>query len=179
MQNGNVYLYKSIIDMFAKIKNALSSQRVFYRYYRRKGWKRFVKENILETNAPNYIKAQSIALGLFIGFSPFWGLHTFLVVFLASTLKLNKMLSFIASQIAFPPLVPFIIYGSIVTGRQFIGGENPVALNDVGIEDIKRNVLQYLVGGMLWATVISLIGGLVSYVLLTRLQPENKAIRNK
>ncbi|AZI19558.1 hypothetical protein [Chryseobacterium taklimakanense] len=59
------------------IQNSINSQKIFYRYFRRKGWKRFLKENILESEGSNKTKAKSIALGIFIGISPFWGFHSF------------------------------------------------------------------------------------------------------
>jgi uncharacterized protein (DUF2062 family) len=34
----------------------------------------------LESDGSNRIKAFSIALGVFVGFSPFWGFHTLIVI---------------------------------------------------------------------------------------------------
>ena len=45
------------------IKNTIQSQKIFYRYFRKKGFKRFLKENIFESEGSNEIKAKSIALG--------------------------------------------------------------------------------------------------------------------
>lgn len=41
-------------------------------------------------------KAFSIALGVFIGLSPFWGFQTLLVISLSVLFKLNKVLAFVA-----------------------------------------------------------------------------------
>jgi uncharacterized protein (DUF2062 family) len=41
----------------------------------KKSFKRFIKEDVLESDGSNR-KAFSIALGVFMGFSPFWGFHT-------------------------------------------------------------------------------------------------------
>ena len=107
------------------IQNSIKSQKVFYRYFRRKGIKRLFKENILESDGDNKSKALSIALGIFIGVSPFWGFHTVLALSLATVFKLNKFLSFVFSQVSIAPLAPFIpfILGiSMFFGSFFVEG---------------------------------------------------------
>ncbi|WP_416338129.1 DUF2062 domain-containing protein, partial [Lactobacillus acetotolerans] len=47
----------------------------------------------MESDGSNRIKAFSIALGTFIGLSPFWGFQTLLVISLAVVFKLNKVLA--------------------------------------------------------------------------------------
>ena len=42
----------------------------------------------------NKTKALSIALGIFVGLTPFYLFHTVIVLFLASFFKLNKLLSY-------------------------------------------------------------------------------------
>ena len=54
--------------------------------------KKFLKENVLESDGSNEIKAKSIALGIFIGLSPFWGFHSFLAISLGVYFKMNKMI---------------------------------------------------------------------------------------
>lgn len=70
-----------------------SSQEIF-RKLKKKGIKRFLIENVLESNDSKLKKSLSIALGVFIGIAPFWGFQTLLVLFLAYILKLNKVISF-------------------------------------------------------------------------------------
>ncbi|MDX1720965.1 MAG: DUF2062 domain-containing protein, partial [Salegentibacter mishustinae] len=93
-----------------------------YQDFRKKGYKRFWKENIIKSQEPAHKKAAAIALGVFVGILPFWGLHTLLVFSLAALFKLNKVVAFLFSNISIPPLIPFIIYasyqaGSLLTGR--------------------------------------------------------------
>ncbi|WP_317039699.1 hypothetical protein [Flavobacterium degerlachei] len=44
-------------------------------------------------------------------------------------LKLNKAISFTFSNISFPPMIPFIIYGSLRLGGEFIHSDSPSFLD--------------------------------------------------
>ena len=156
------------------IKNAIQSQKVFYRYFRRKGLRRFFKENILESEGSNETKAKSIALGIFVGLSPFWGFHSFLAITLSVYFKLNKLLTFMSSQITFPPLIPLIIFLSMMVGAPFVS--NTVNLQDqtFDLEFIKSNLTQYIIGSLILSISCSLVFGLTSYVILQKFNPSPK-----
>lgn len=156
------------------IQNSINSQKIFYRYFRRKGWKRFLKENILESEGSNKTKAMSIALGIFIGISPFWGLHSFLAITLSVFFRLNKMLTFIASQVTFPPLIPFIIYLSVKVGAPFVSNRASFENASFDLDFIKQNLIQYVIGSFLLATLSALFFGAVSYFFLNNFSPEKK-----
>jgi len=142
--------------------------RDFFQKLKKKGLKKFFLENVLESNDSNKRKALSIALGVFIGISPFWGFQTILVMSLAVFFKLNKAIAFAFSNVSFPPLIPFIIYGSLKIGGYFITSDKPLVLNSaMTMEDIQKNITQYLVGSFILATIMALLFGLTSYLLLT------------
>jgi glycosyltransferase involved in cell wall biosynthesis len=142
--------------------------RDFFRKLKKKGLKKFFLENILESNDSNARKAFSIALGVFIGICPFWGFQTILVLFLAVLLKLNKAIAFAFSNVSFPPLIPFVIYGSLKIGSYFIVSDKPLILSmDMTLADIQKNIAQYLVGSFILATSMALLFGLTGYLLLT------------
>lgn len=142
--------------------------RDFFRKLKEKGLKKFFLENVLESNDSNERKALSIALGVFIGISPFWGFQTLLVLSLAVFFKLNKAIAFTFSNISFPPLIPVVIYGSLKIGGYFITSDKPLVLNSaMTMDDIQKNIAQYLVGSFILATISALLFGLTSYLLLT------------
>ena len=125
-------------------------------------------ENILESDDSNAKKALSIALGFFVGISPFWGFQTVIVLFLAVLFKLNKAISFAFSNISFPPLIPFIIYGSLKIGGFFVSSQTPLLLTSaLTFEDVKNNIAQYLIGSFILASLSAVIFGLSGYLLLT------------
>ena len=107
-------------------------------------------------------------MGTFIGIAPFWGFQTILVIFLAVFLKLNKALAFTFSNISIPPMIPFIIYGSLKVGSIFISKKETVLIkNESVFEVIKENLIQYIVGSLFLATVVSILFGFASYLLLS------------
>lgn len=142
--------------------------RDFFVSLKKKGIKKFFLENILESNDSNTTKSLSIALGVFIGISPFWGLQTIIVLALAVLFKLNKVISFAFSNISFPPFIPFIIYGSLKIGGYFIQSTKPLFFDSsMTFSDIQVNINQYLVGSFFLAALMSILFGLLGYILLT------------
>ncbi len=141
--------------------------RDFFLSLKRKGIKKFFTENILKSNDPPAKKALSIALGVFIGISPFWGFHTILVLSLAVLLRLNKAISFAFSHISFPPFIPFVIYASLKVGSLFVTNNNPITLDkSITFTDIQNNIQQYIIGSLTLATTAAFIFGIVGYFLL-------------
>lgn len=141
--------------------------RDFFLTIKKKGLKDFFLENVLESNDSNSRKAFSIALGIFIGLSPFWGFHTLLVLSLAVLLKLNKAIAFAFSNISLPPFIPFIVYGSLKIGSYFVVSDKSLILNtSMTLSDIEKNITQYVVGSLILATILSILFGLTSYLLL-------------
>ncbi|WP_193811512.1 DUF2062 domain-containing protein [Kaistella flava (ex Peng et al. 2021)] len=159
------------------IQNTIQSQKIFYRYFRRKGLRRFLKENLLESAGSNENKAKSIALGFFIGLSPFWGFHSFLAITLAVYFKLNKLLTFMSSQVTFPPLIPLIIFLSMIVGAPFVSNTTSLENQSFDFEFIKNNLTQYIIGSFILAISCSVIFGFLSYFILQKFQPQNKKMK--
>lgn len=142
--------------------------RDFFRKAKKKGFKKFFLEDILESKDSNFKKAAAIALGIFIGMSPFWGLQTVLLLFFATIFKLNKVIAYLSSNVSFPPFIPFIIYGSLKMGSYFVPNQTTLVLDSsVTFDDIQQNATQYIVGSLILASVSAIIAGLLSYLLLT------------
>lgn len=142
--------------------------RDFFRRAKKKGFKKFFLEDILESNDSNFKKSAAIALGIFIGLSPFWGFQTILLFTFAAIFRLNKVIAYLTSNVSFPPFIPFIIYGSLKVGSFFVSSDAPLILdNSMTFDDIQKNAAQYIVGSLILATVSALSVGLISYLLLT------------
>ncbi|WP_292010155.1 DUF2062 domain-containing protein [Chryseobacterium sp.] len=148
--------------------------RNFIRDFRKKSFKKFIKEDVLESDGSNRIKAISIALGIFVGLSPFWGFHSLIVISLAVILKLNKVLAFVASNISLPPFIPFIIAASLFLGSPFVQGNSNIFEHELDFELVKNNLLQYLIGSLILAGTVSTLVGVGSYFLLNKFSSENK-----
>ncbi len=141
--------------------------RDFFFSFKRKGLKKFLRENILHSDDSNFKKAASIALGVFVGISPFWGFQTVIVLGLAVLLRLNKVISFAFSNVSIPPFIPFIIYGSLQLGSYFVADEAPIlSIRSLSLADVKTHLQQYLIGSFVLAGLSALIFGTVAYLVL-------------
>jgi len=149
--------------------------RDFFRRAKKKGFKKFFLEDILESTDSNFKKSAAIALGVFIGISPFWGFQTVLLFTFAALFKLNKVIAYLASNVSFPPFIPFVIYGSLKMGSYFVSNEAALVLDSsLTLDDIQKNATQYIVGSLILAAVSALFFGLLSYLLLTAFNSKNK-----
>lgn len=142
--------------------------RDLFRKLKKKGFKRFLMEDLLGSDDSAEKKALSIALGVFIGFSPIWGFHTLTVIFLALLFKLNKVIAFAFSNVSLPPFIPFILYFSIKLGSWLLGEDFVLSMSEVdpGLE-LMKYLKSYLVGSLALSVIGALTCGLVSYVFLT------------
>ncbi|WP_153396228.1 DUF2062 domain-containing protein [Chryseobacterium vaccae] len=147
--------------------------RNFVNNFKKKSFKRFIKEDVLESDGSNRIKAFSIALGVFIGLSPFWGFQTLLVISLSVLFKLNKVLAFVSSNVSLPPFIPFIIAASLFLGAPFVQGDSNILGQDLNFELVKNNLLQYVIGSFILSTALSSISGIAVFLFLNKLNPEN------
>jgi glycosyltransferase involved in cell wall biosynthesis len=147
--------------------------RNFVNNFKKKSFKKFIKEDVLESDGTNRNKAFSIALGVFIGFSPFWGFHTLLVISLSILFKLNKVLAFVASNVSLPPFIPFIIAAALFLGAPFVHGDSNILSQDLNFDLVKNNLLQYVIGSAILATTMSIFSGIATFLFLNKVSPEN------
>lgn len=146
--------------------------RNFINNFRKKSIRRFIKEDVLESDGTNRTKAFSIALGVFVGFSPFWGFHTLIVISLAVLFKLNKVLAFFASNVSLPPFIPFIIAASLFLGAPFVDGNSNILSQELNFDLVKNNLLQYVIGSMILAVSMSALAWIITFLLLNKVSPD-------
>ncbi len=147
------------------------------RQIKEKGGKRIWKEDILKIDEPPLKKALAIALGVFIGIAPFWGLQTLLVFFLAQMLGLNKLLAFVFSNVSIPPFIPFILYASYQMGALVTGEEVSLNLNLDKVNsalDVLGGMKTYLIGSFILAGLSAFCSGLIFYLLFSIFKPAAK-----
>lgn len=141
--------------------------RNFFKSFKKKSLVDFFRENILGSEDSPKKKALSIGLGVFMGIAPFWGFQTAITITLAVFFRLNKVLAFAFSNISFAPLIPLVIYVSLLVGG-WVYSADDVALNlhNVSLATITSHLWQYIVGSLLLATAMALLFGSVSYFIL-------------
>lgn len=141
--------------------------RNLIREFREKGIRRFIKEEILGNNESPLKSAQAMALGVFIGLTPLWGFHTILVLSLAVLFKLNKVISFAFTNVSFPPFIPFTVYAGIMIGNYVLGEPTDYSFADFEENfEFVKSLKTYVVGSFILASVVSVMVGIVAYLLL-------------
>lgn len=138
-------------------------------FFRKLSWsncKRFFKEHIAATHESNTHIVLAVMLGVFMGIVPIWGYQMLVTLFLAHLLKLNKAIAIVAANISLPPMIPFLLYGSYLTGCKVLGRSADLRFGDLSFENVKSVLEQYLIGSIIFACICSLIAGIVSAGLL-------------
>jgi len=153
--------------------------RDLYRRFRKKGLRRFLREDLLNSSDSPRKKGFSIALGVFIGLSPLWGFHTIIVLFLAVLLKLNKVIAFAFSNISLAPFIPFVLYASLRTGA-FITGENLNYSYDSIVTNFEfiTHLKTYIIGSLTLSILSSVVFGFLGYLVLTVFDRKKIAVKN-
>lgn len=138
---------------------------LWYRWYlaiRKLSWEG-IKRSCWDKNEPVYKKGLAISIGVMSGILPIWGFQTATAIGTAYVMRVNKLLTFIASNISLPPFIPFIIYGSLVTGAWITGSTEilPSFDENFDFQSAKQHLIQYLIGSIL----LAIIAGGVSFFL--------------
>ncbi len=152
--------------------------RDFFRRVKKKGIKKFLTEDVLGSNDSPKKKAFSLALGVFIGLSPFWGLHTLLVFGLAVLFKLNKAITFAFSNISLPPFIPFILFFGLQLGIWITGEKLAISFDELTVAVALKSLKTYFIGSLVFASAVAIISGCVGYVTLTQMAKRKIAVEN-
>src|SRR5690554_133701 len=141
--------------------------RNWFRSLKKKGIKRFIKEDLLGSDDSAKKKSLSIALGVFIGLSPLWGFHTLSVIFLAVFLRLNKVIAFAFSNVSLPPFIPFIVFGSLKLGSWILGEQFVLTISEIDPSvELMKHLKSYIVGSLALSVIMSIVAGLTGYAIL-------------
>ncbi|MBF0385475.1 MAG: DUF2062 domain-containing protein [Candidatus Omnitrophica bacterium] len=82
--------------------------------------------NLWKSNSSPHEIALGIAIGVFIGITPFYGFHIIMAFIAALTLRrVNKVAIFLGMNISLPLTIPFITWAGYGLGRKVLGGTYP------------------------------------------------------
>jgi uncharacterized protein (DUF2062 family) len=128
---------------------------------------RLIKRLLAEHASPRSLAAAS-ALGVLVGASPFLGLHTFLVYYLAARWRLNRLMALGTNQICMPPFVPALC---VEAGYYLRHGEflTEVSLRTLGREALQR-FWEWLLGACLVGPALAVVVGGAVWLLAAFLQ---------
>lgn len=145
-----------------------------WRFVRALTWsniKAFVDRHIIHSSDSNAKMAASIGWGVFCGILPIWGYQLVVAGLTAHFMRLNKVVAMVFSNVSIPPMIPFILYGSMVAGAWTLGIENVFSLGAVSLETVGRSVGQYVVGSVVLAALagaVAAVGSLAAMVICKR-----------
>ncbi len=142
--------------------------RDFFRTLVKKNFSQIIEDYLIRSHETPLVKAQSVALGIFFGITPFWGFQMWLVIFFAHVLKLNKALAVLASNISIPPMIPVIVFASFECGKIWFGNnaQHLIFSRDLSLEAMPKNLLQYVVGSFTLGVIAAVMAALLTYVLV-------------
>ena len=128
---------------------------------------RVIRKEAIKPDESNLNKALSIGFGCFMGVVPIWGLQLLVGLPFAVLFRLNKVLFIAASNISIPPFIPIIIYTSLLFGQYVSGGAFELPeISDTSIESVTANMVMYITGALIFATVLAVFSFVVSLTLL-------------
>jgi uncharacterized protein (DUF2062 family) len=121
--------------------------------------------------------ALSFGIGVFIGMSPLFGLHTILGIAAAWIFKLNKFVTIVGVYITNPwtiiPIYTFATwFGAKLLGvRQILFNIN---WNEISLHHLLYEMQSLLPSFLLGTTVLSFISGIAGYVIIYQMILRNK-----
>jgi SAM-dependent methyltransferase len=123
--------------------------------------------------------AGAVALGVFIGCTPFYGFHLLLCIVFAKLLGLNRALTYLAAHVSLPGIWPLLVFAQLQVGRWMRGaGALPVRLSEIRQLDWKQGGIDLLAGSAVVGAVLAAIFGWLTYAAARRRQrhPAHEAL---
>jgi len=140
----------------------------FIKKLNKKNVKYFIKNNLLNPEESNIRKAIAVSFGIFMGILPVWGYQLILAIVLAHVFKLNKFIVIVTANISIPPMIPFVLFASFKTGGIILGSKasHLSFISGITFETVKNNLYQYLIGSLVFGFLLSILCGLLTYLIL-------------
>jgi len=153
----------------------------------RKKARSFFLTLLTEYRSPRQL-AFAAAVGVFVGASPLWGLHTVLALGLAILFRLNKTAVLLGTLISNPWFAPLLIFGGLETGSLILqGGFTPLAfgeLREIVQHPEWQTILQefvkpYFFGAFVVAALLSALTFGITLKVARPASPERKKIESE
>ena len=111
----------------------------------------------------------SVAVGLFVGSLPLYGLHFPLCLLICLPLRLDLVSAYLAANISNPLVAPFLIAAEIEVGSLLLTGRFvPFDVERVRSTGISGFAVQAAVGSLIVGMLLAAIGALVTWLVATR-----------
>ena len=110
--------------------------------------------------------AFSLALGVFFGIAPLYGLQVVSLLGLSFFIKINRPLAFLGVNISPAPLMPLYAYLGILTGRMLLPHNLIASIAPRYSSTILQGGVEWFVGSIVLATAAGVVTFLVGYGVL-------------
>ena len=129
--------------------------------------KKFIDQQIIHSKDSNMRMAAAMGWGIFCGIIPIWGYQMIFAGFTAHFMKLNKIVTLVFSNISVPPMIPFLLYGSMVAGAFVLNIDNAFDISTISLDTIGMGLWQYCVGSIVLASIYGLWVFVMSFVIMS------------
>lgn len=126
----------------------------------------FFDRHLWHAEDSNARMAAAMGWGIFCGIIPLWGYQMIFAVATAHLMRLNKVVALVFSNVSIPPMIPFILFGSLWMGATLLGEEIAFSFREVDFQLVADFLKQYLVGSLALATVLGVAVALVGWLLM-------------
>jgi uncharacterized protein (TIGR03546 family) len=134
-------------------------------------------------NSPREI-ALGVAIGVFIGILPVYGLHTVLVIIAAIIIRsANKIAIFLGTSISLPPTIPPITWAGYEIGRHILNGEfEPLSwsvFKNITLEKAYTLYRPLFLGSVILGVFCALFFYLIAFFITKKLNLKKGRLRKK
>jgi len=142
----------------------------------RQKWKSRFKEILSLDSHPAHIAA-GFAVGTFISFTPFFGIHTPLAIAAAFILRLNKLTCITGAWINTPLTVAPALMFSHKIGQTLLGLD-PIdySFKSLAWEDLKGNATSIILGSSILGFAAAMVAYAVCYWMIVRFRKKDASL---
>lgn len=140
-----------------------------WRFMKSLSWKNikeFFSKQVFHTPDSNFRMAAAMGWGIFCGIIPIWGYQMVFAALSAHFMKLNKIVALVFSNISIPPMIPFILYGSVWMGALILNEPVAVSFTDISLESVAQSLLQYVLGSFILAAAAGAVVMLAGWIVM-------------
>jgi uncharacterized protein (DUF2062 family) len=113
----------------------------------------------------------ALGVGVLIGTTPFYGLHAWIGLGVATLLRLNRVATVTATAYSLPPLVPVLWFGSVQVGSLLLGGGLlPIRYDAITAIDPFEVGRAWLVGSLVVGSGLGGVVGVAGALIAARLR---------
>ena len=140
----------------------------FFRQFSPENVRKFMAKNVIHSKESNMRMSCAISLGVFCSVIPVWGYQAILAAVVAQLLRLNKIVAAAFTGVSIPPLIPVIIYVSMVLGAEVLGIKNYATLENISHQSALDSINQYIIGSVILGVILAIVGFIIAYFIMRK-----------